>query len=90
MGDLGDIFDMFSQDDEKKQRKGQSADSQDESNRTDPKRLIIGKLVKNRALLIATVCVGIAVVGAAAYFLVGYVNDHGTQSIMDNIKPFVK
>jgi hypothetical protein len=91
LSDLSDIFDMFSQDsDEKKQRKDQEAGAQDKSNGPDTKSLIVNKLTRNKTLLIIIVCIGILVIGALAYFLIGYINNHGIKDIFDAIKPFIK
>jgi hypothetical protein len=89
MGDFGDIFDMFPQD-EKGQRKAQGAQSQPKSEETDLKSRVINKLVKNKALLIAVVFIGVLVVGAAAYFLIGYIKDNGAKGIIDTVQPFIK
>jgi hypothetical protein len=91
MGDLGDIFDLFSQDggDDKKQG-NKDPESKEKSNASDPKSIIINKLKQNKALLIATVGVGILVIGAVAYFTIGYIGDHGTKGILDTVLPLIK
>jgi hypothetical protein len=91
MSDLGDIFDVFSQDDDdNKKKQNQDAEAQNNFSQTDPKTLIINKIIQNKALLITLIYFGFVVIGAAAYFLTGYINDHGAKGIMDNVKPFIK
>jgi hypothetical protein len=91
MSDLGDIFDMFSQDgDDNKKKPNQDAESQNNADQTDQKTLIINKIIRNKALLFTLIGIGFMVIGAAAYFLTGYINDLGAKSIMENVKPFIK
>ena len=91
MSDLGDIFDMFSQDgDDNKKKPNQDGESQNNANQTDQKTLIINKIIQNKALLFTLIGIGFLVIGAAIYFLTGYINDLGAKSIMDNGLPFIK
>jgi hypothetical protein len=92
MSDFGDIFDMFSRDDDsdkKKQSQQQNTQSQAKSDETDIKSLIINKLIKNKFLFATVSFVCLLIIGAIAYFIFNYVNDHGAKGIIDTVKPFI-
>jgi hypothetical protein len=89
VGDLSDIFDIFSNDDEENNRTRKQTGSQDEPSRSDLKTVVMNKLAKNKALLVATVVAGIAIVGMVTFFLIKYIGTNGTKGIAEGITPFL-
>jgi hypothetical protein len=41
-------------------------------------------------IIFTIICTGLLVIGAAGYFIIGYINDHGAKGIMDNVTPLIK
>jgi hypothetical protein len=89
MGEVGDIFDMFSNEDDDDKRTSKKNNAQDDASANDWKSAVMGKLSKNKPLLMATVVAGIAILAGLAFFIVKYIGANGVKGIIDNVKPFL-
>ena len=55
-----------------------------------PRRSLLVKSFDTKALLVTLVVTGVLIIGVVGYFPFSYLNDHGAQDIIDNVKPFTK